>query len=74
VSGWPWRRPALIAFVEATVLSPLGSGGIADALDKAHRAGITHRDVKPANMFLAPSGRSSARALRVDPTQAFGAK
>src|SRR5262245_22888492 len=26
---------------------------IADALDKAHRAGIVHRDLKPANIFLA---------------------
>ena len=25
---------------------------IADALDKAHRAGIVHRDLKPANIFL----------------------
>ena len=25
---------------------------IADALDKAHRAGITHRDLKPANIML----------------------
>ena len=29
---------------------------IADALDKAHRAGITHRDLKPANIMLAKSG------------------
>src|SRR5262245_14965451 len=29
---------------------------IADALDKAHRAGIVHRDLKPANMMLTKSG------------------
>src|SRR5262249_29688877 len=29
---------------------------IADALDKAHRAGITHRDLKPANIMLPKSG------------------
>jgi eukaryotic-like serine/threonine-protein kinase len=29
---------------------------IADALDKAHRHGITHRDLKPANVMLTKSG------------------
>ena len=29
---------------------------IADALDTAHRHGITHRDLKPGNIFLAASG------------------
>jgi serine/threonine protein kinase/Tol biopolymer transport system component len=29
---------------------------IADALDKAHRAGIIHRDLKPGNIFLTKAG------------------
>ena len=29
---------------------------IGDALDKAHRKGITHRDLKPANIFLTKAG------------------
>jgi serine/threonine protein kinase len=31
-------------------------GEIADALDKAHRAGIVHRDLKPGNIMLTRSG------------------
>src|SRR5258708_2445110 len=29
---------------------------IADALDRAHRAGVTHRDIKPANIMLTRDG------------------
>ena len=42
---------------------------VADALDRAHRAGIVHRDLKPANIFLA---RTSASAPPIAKLLDFG--
>ncbi len=44
---------------------------IADALDKAHRQGITHRDLKPGNIMLTTAG-GKAPLLRVSEAQATG--
>ena len=50
------RRPG---FREAAALV----AAVAEALDYAHGMGVVHRDVKPANILLAPGGPSQATPL-----------
>lgn len=39
---------------------------VAEALDYAHEKGLTHRDVKPANILIANAGASGERILLAD--------
>ena len=57
----PLRREGRMSPAEALPLL----AQMADALDAAHRAGVIHRDFKPANVMLAPSGEG-VRAVVTD--------
>jgi serine/threonine protein kinase len=39
--------------------------GIGSALDHAHESGVVHRDVKPANILIAPDGRAKLADLGI---------
>ena len=55
VEGETLARRLIKGALPATEVLKLG-GQIADALDRAHRAGVVHRDLKPGNVMLTKSG------------------
>lgn len=70
-----YTNPDRLAPVE-TVLKIVGQ--CADALDYAHRRGVTHRDIKPANIMLTMAGQVKicdfgiAQRTQTEATQVMG--
>jgi len=62
-SGWPYL---VMEYLQGRSLDALGPGQdpippllqVAEGLEEVHRAGLIHRDVKPANMVLTDQGRA----------------
>jgi Tol biopolymer transport system component len=55
IEGETLARRLIKGALPAAEVLKLG-GQIADALDRAHRAGVVHRDLKPGNVMLTRSG------------------